>query len=1031
MPNTIRNIHTREEDAEHSMVVDLNIDIPLPAVRGHIEGLVRGNLYRNKTAVEDSIKQPVLITYAPYGKDIPYQDFNKRSYADLPEEHKSKWSAWEVPEPTYWTKHGYCILRVDERGFGQSPGFADTMSSQTASDFASVIEWASEQEWCNGKVGLLGISYYGGSQWRVAAHKPKGLVCMLPWEGMSDYYRDRTKHGGISSNKFVDFWWYRQVATNLYGVAGKASRKWGPDTIEGDLTEEEIKANRVAQPDDLAKYKYLSEPYFTSRDYDLKNIEIPCLSVGNWGGILLHLRGNVEGYTHIGSKQKWLRFITGRHDIPFYLPEYVALQRSFLDAFLLDDDREGWKEGKVAPVNICIRKGNPGFNKTEAERTFPFRDEAAWPLPSTQYTKWHFNAAGELGPELSATSGEVTYPALDSEKGIVHFRSAPAKEETEITGHIVLRTTVSVSSTADGNVPKDLDLFVTLRHYDSAGEEVFYTGTAGDPVPLCKGWLRCSFRKVNTDSPLHRPYLPRREYREEDVEFLKPEQRYTVDVEVWPTNVVLSEGDVLEVEIASADTQGSAMFQHNLESDRSVSTFGGNNHIHFGPNEENYLLLPIIPKDPKAVISRNSFATGGQDGANENGQAPLNVIVVGAGLGGMACAAALRKYANVTVYEVAPALGEIGAAVHLAPNAHRIIQSWGGELSKVGCVANRHVREWTPAGEIKIDAHLDPLTDHGSEWMLCHRVDFHKELIRLATSEEFPGKPAKLVLGELAVSCDPKLGTITLQNGMMISGDVVIGADGIKSIIRESVLEKPIVAVPSQHSAYRMLVPAEKINALPELASLGLLEPRITIVHDNERRLIMYPCRNGSLLNFVCCLPDSELNEISEEKWTAEGSREHLVESFKTFAPMWQKLLSLGPAKPGLYQLRDQDPLPEWVKGRVIIIGDSAHPVLPHQGQGASAAIEDAEALGAFLEGVSRAGVNEALRRVFNVRYKRASYIQHISRASGLGEMRRSKLPTGDILPETLNPLQFSKFCWEYYGAKRWEKEEPTWIVNQ
>ena len=152
-------------------------------------------------------------------------------------------------QPTYWTKHGYVLLRVDERGFGQSPGFADTMSPQTASDFAQVIEWAATQPFCNGKVGLLGISYYGGSQWRVAALKPKGLTCMVPWEGMSDYYRDRVRHGGILSNKFIDFWWYRQVATNLYGLPGRAARKWGPWVInaEGMSTADNVAAETLSK----------------------------------------------------------------------------------------------------------------------------------------------------------------------------------------------------------------------------------------------------------------------------------------------------------------------------------------------------------------------------------------------------------------------------------------------------------------------------------------------------------------------------------------------------------------------------------------------------------------------------------------------------------------------------------------------------------------------------------------------------------------------------------------------------------------
>lgn len=85
------------------------------------------------------------------------------------------------------------------------------MSRSTSEAFFDVIEWAALQTWSSGKVGLLGISYFAGSQWRVAARQPKGLSCIVPWEGMSDYYRDRCRHGGILSNTFISFWWNRQV----------------------------------------------------------------------------------------------------------------------------------------------------------------------------------------------------------------------------------------------------------------------------------------------------------------------------------------------------------------------------------------------------------------------------------------------------------------------------------------------------------------------------------------------------------------------------------------------------------------------------------------------------------------------------------------------------------------------------------------------------------------------------------------------------------------------------------------------------
>jgi putative CocE/NonD family hydrolase len=89
------------------------------------------------------------------------------------------------------------------------------MSRGTSEAFFDVVEWAADQPWSSGKVGLLGISYYAGSQWRVAARKPKGLAAIIPWEGMSDYYRDRCRHGGILSNKFIDFWWYVSLGRRI------------------------------------------------------------------------------------------------------------------------------------------------------------------------------------------------------------------------------------------------------------------------------------------------------------------------------------------------------------------------------------------------------------------------------------------------------------------------------------------------------------------------------------------------------------------------------------------------------------------------------------------------------------------------------------------------------------------------------------------------------------------------------------------------------------------------------------------------
>ncbi|RYP90179.1 hypothetical protein DL770_003715 [Monosporascus sp. CRB-9-2] len=618
MPNQVRTDLHRIDETSFPYVLEQNATVELKSS----DGLVRCNLYRPKGSGPEN-RVPVLVTYGPYGKDTYYGDFHAKSFSEVNPEHKSAHSAWETPDPGFWTSHGYAVVRADERGIGQSMGRLDTMSRGTSEAFFEVVEWCADQSWSSGKVGLLGISYYAGSQWRVAARRPKGLAAMIPWEGMSDYYRDRCRHGGILSSNFIKYWWNRQVVANQYGrprdepiitikdIAGEGPKRppSAPESLEGNLSAEERAQNRQDQTIDNQKYRFRDEEYYASKEYDLGDIEVPLLSVGNWGGILLHLRGNIEGYVHAGSERKWLRMITGRHDLPFYYKEEVDIQLSFLDAFLKDEDRVGWTTGHVPPVDLVLRKGDVGFNNPEAEQTFPRRMENEWPIARTQWTKWYLTRDKGLTPDVHAAQAaskrrqKLTYLALGTleDPRFIQFSTEPFQQETEIAGNIVAHLCVSATPEPRGPTPSDIDLFITLRHISPQGKEVFYTGTAGDPVPLTKGWLRVSLRKVATHHRKHRPYLPWREYLSTDVSPVVVGEVYDVDVEVWPTCVVLEPGARLVLEVASGDTQGSGVFKHDDPVDRSPSKFQGLNHICFGPQEANYIVLPVIPPEQMTV----------------------------------------------------------------------------------------------------------------------------------------------------------------------------------------------------------------------------------------------------------------------------------------------------------------------------------------------------------------------------------------------------------------------------------------------
>lgn len=447
------------------------------------------------------------------------------------------------------------------------------MSRGTSEAFFDVIEWCAEQPWSSGKIGLLGISYYAGSQWRVAARNPKGLAAIIPWEGMSDYYRDRCRHGGILSNAFIRFWWNRQVITNQYGRPGRAANNWGVDTIEGDLSEEEREHQRRDQNNDNLANSFRDDVYYASKEYDMGDIRVPLLSVANWGGILLHLRGNIEGFTHAGSEFKYLRCITGRHDLPFYYTEEVEVQRSFLDAFLKGEDRLGWSvKGKLPPVDLVLRKGDVGFNDAKAEQQFPRRTENEWPPARTQYTRFYLTALKELTTEKPGKiyPTKLSYRALGTidNPQLIQFTTGPFEHETEITGHVTVHLNMSCTQDSANITPSEIDLFLTLRHISPSGSEIFYTGTTGDPVPLVKGWLRVSMRKTNPEHYKHRDYLPWREYLSTDVLPVIPGEIYPVDVEIWPTNVVVEKGGKIILEVSSGDTQGSGIFLHNDPQDR-------------------------------------------------------------------------------------------------------------------------------------------------------------------------------------------------------------------------------------------------------------------------------------------------------------------------------------------------------------------------------------------------------------------------------------------------------------------------------
>ena len=540
-------------------------------------------------------KYPAIMSYGPYGKGLAFQEgypqqwsMMVKDFPDVAIGSTTKYVSWETADPERWIPEGYAVVRVDSRGCGRSPGFLNAYSMRERRDYHDCIEWAAEQPWCTGKVGLLGISYFAISQWQVAALRPPHLCAIVPWEGAVDFYRDMARHGGILCT-FRKNWFPKQVKTVQHGVGTRGKKNpntgelvAGPET----LTEDELSKNRRDPGDDLFEH-YLEDDYYLERTGDLSKITIPVLSCANWGGHGLHARGNFEGFIRAASEQKWLEVHGLEHWTLFYTSYGLALQKKFFARYL-KEERNDWEKSQPR-VSLNLRK---------VDGSFVQRGESEWPIARTQWTRFF------LGKENSLSDQEyniVEKREYDPNGTGLTFLTPPMNQETEITGPSAARLFVS-SSTVDA------DLFLVLRAFDPSGHEIVFKGALDPHNPLAQGWLRASHRKL--EPKLSLPYRPYHVHKSRDL--LKPGEIYELEVEIWPTSIILPKGYQIGLTIQGKDYEyggkgttistfanelkGSGPFLHNDPGDRPPEIFGGKVTVIYGGNYPASLLLPIIPK---------------------------------------------------------------------------------------------------------------------------------------------------------------------------------------------------------------------------------------------------------------------------------------------------------------------------------------------------------------------------------------------------------------------------------------------------
>ena len=348
----------------------------------------------------------------------------------------------------------------------------------------------------------------------------------------------------------------------------------------------------------------------------------------------------------------------------------------------------------------------------------------------------------------------------------------------------------------------------------------------------------------------------------------------------------------------------------------------------------------------------------------------LKIAVVGAGMGGLAVAATLRKVGiDVEVFEQASRFGRIGAGIQMMPNSMKVLRGIGVEerLRQVAFAPFSHLNRDGYTGELMRELPM-PEALYGAPYLCMHRADLHDALASAVPSDI-------IHLNKKLTGLDQAGSIVTLSfaDGSKATADAVVGADGVHSLVRDIVVG-PDSPVHKGRIAYRAVFRSELMGGFD-------IGPSRTKWWGTDRHIVIYyTTKSKSELYFVTSVPE-EAGWMTKESWSAKGDMSELQAHFAGFHPEVRAVLDACPDC-HKWAVLERDPYPRWSDGRVVLLGDAAHPMTPYMAQGAATSIEDAAVLARCLAAVDGEDVAAAFQQFEAHRKPRTAKIQAISSAN-------------------------------------------------